>query len=91
MRLLNLSVILVAFLSCAIDKSSKGFFDNCTESSLDLSNGIRVHDSLGYFSFLMPDSSWMPKRYVGENTTGITIGDVSSDGHLYVFNASHAY
>ena len=91
MRLLNLSVILVAFLSCAIDKSSKGFFDNCTESSLDLSNGIRVHDSLGYFSFLMPDSSWMPKRYVGENTTGLTIGDVSSDEHLYVFNASHAY
>ena len=91
MRLLNLSIILVTFLSCAMDKSSKDFFDNCTESSLDLSNGIRVNDSLGYFSFMMPDSSWMPKRYVGENTTGLTIGDVSSDGHFYVFNASHAY
>ena len=40
---------------------------------------------------LMPDSSWMPKRYVGENTTGLTIGDVSSAGHFYIFNASHAY
>ena len=91
MRLLNLSIILVTFFSCAMDKSSKDFFDNCTESSVDLSNGIRVYDSLGYFSLMMPDSSWMPKRYVGENTTGLTIGDVSSDGHLYIFNASHSY
>ena len=91
MRLFNLYIILVTFLSCAIDKSSKDFFDNCTESSLDLSNEIKVYDSLGYFSFLMPDSSWMPKRYVEENTTGLTIGDVSSYGHLYLFNASHAY
>ena len=91
MRLLNLSIILVTFLSCAMDKSSRDFFDNCTEPSLDLSNGIRVYDSLGYFSFMMPDSSWMPKRYVGENTTGLTIGDVSSDRHFYIFNASHSY
>ena len=82
---------LLAFISCTRDNTLAVFYDECSGSTLSLSEGIVVSDTLGYFSYKMPDSSWLPQRSLGENTTGVTIGDISSQGHWFFFNASHYF
>ncbi|MDB2435691.1 hypothetical protein N9W65_01795 [Schleiferiaceae bacterium] len=84
-------ISLATFILCTRVNSPSVFYDDCSESTLNLSEGIVVSDTLGYFSYKLPDSSWLPQRYLGENTTGLTIGDISSEGHWFVFNASHSF
>ncbi|MDA7805648.1 hypothetical protein N9O54_05470 [Schleiferiaceae bacterium] len=91
MRLTLFLIFLAAFVSCSRINTPSVFYDDCSGSPLILSDGIEVSDTLGYFSYKMPDSSWLPQRYLGENTTGLTIGDISSEGHWFVFNASHSF
>ena len=84
-------ISLATFISCSRINTPAVFYDDCSGSNLSLSEGIVVSDTLGYFSYKMPDSSWLPQRYLGENTTGLTIGDISSQGHWFFFNASHSF
>ena len=91
MRLPLVFITLVTFISCTSLNTSTAFYDDCSGSNLSLSEAIVVSDTLGYFSYKMPDSSWLPQRYLGENTTGLTIGDISSQGHWFFFNASHSF
>jgi len=91
MRLTLFFISLAAFVSCSRINTPSVFYDDCSRSTLNLSEGIVVSDTLGYFSYKMPDSSWLPQRYLGENTTGLTIGDISSQGHWFFFNASHSF
>ena len=84
-------ISLATFISCSRINTPAVFYDDCSGSTLSLSEGIVVSDTLGYFSYKMPDSSWLPQRYLGENTTGLTIGDISSQGHWFFFNASHSF
>ena len=84
-------ISLATFISCSRINTPAVFYDDCSRSTLNLSEGIVVSDTLGYFSYKMPDSSWLPQRYLGENTTGLTIGDISSQGHWFFFNASHSF
>ena len=80
-----------SFISCTSLNTSTVFYDDCSGSTLILSDGIEVSDTLGYFSYKMPDSSWLPTRHLEENATGLTIGDLSSEGHWFLFNASHSF
>ena len=82
---------LATFISCTRVNTPAVFYDDCYMSTLSLSEAIVVSDSIGCFSYKMPDSSWLPQRYLGENTTGLTIGDISSEGHWFFFNASHSF
>ncbi|MDB3999926.1 hypothetical protein N9439_00070 [Schleiferiaceae bacterium] len=91
MRLPLVFITLATFISCSRINTSAVFYDDCSGSTLSLSEGIVVSDTLGYFSYKIPDSSWLPQRYLGENTTGLTIGDISSQGHWFFFNASHSF
>ena len=91
MRLTLFLISLATFISCSRINTPSVFYDDCSRSTLNLSEGIVVSDTLGYFSYKMPDSSWLPQRYLGENTTGLTIGFVSSQGHWFLFNASHSF
>jgi len=91
MRLSLFLLSLLAFISCTRVDTPAVFYDDCSWSTLSLSEGIVVSDTLGYFSYKMPDSSWLPQHYLGENTTGLTIGDISSQGHWFFFNASHSF
>jgi hypothetical protein len=91
MRLILFLISLATFISCSRINTPAVFYDDCSRSTLNLSEGIVVSDTLGYFSYKMPDSSWLPQRYLGENTTGLTIGDISSEGHWFFFNASHSF
>jgi len=84
-------IFLATFISCSRINTPAVFYDDCSRSTLNLSEGIVVSDTLGFFSYKMPDSSWLPQRYLGENTTGLTIGDISSQGHWFFFNASHSF
>ena len=84
-------ISLATFISCSRINTPAVFYDDCSGSNLSLSEAIVVSDTLGYFSYKMPDSSWLPQRYLGENTTGLTIGDISSQGHWFFFNASHSF
>ena len=91
MRLPLVFITLVTFISCTSLNTSNVFYDDCSRSTLILSDGIEVSDTLGYFSYKMPDSSWLPTRHLEENATGLTIGDISSEGHWFLFNASHSF
>jgi len=91
MRLPLVFITLVTFISCTSLNTSTVFYDDCSRSTLILSDGIEVSDTLGYFSYKMPDSSWLPTRHLEENATGLTIGDISSEGHWFLFNASHSF
>ena len=91
MRLTLFLISLATFISCSRINTPAVSYDDSSRSTLNLSAGIVVSDTLGYFSYKMPDSSWLPQRYLGENTTGLTIGDISSQGHWFFFNASHSF
>ena len=91
MHLTLFPIFLATFISCSRINTPAVFYDHCSGSTLSLSEGIVVSDTLGFFSYKMPDSSWLPQRYLGENTTGLTIGDISSQGHWFFFNASHSF
>ena len=84
-------IFLATFISCSRINTPAVFYDDCSGSTLNLGKAIVVSDTLGYFSYKMPDSSWLPQRYLGENTTGLTIGNISSQGHWFFFNASHSF
>ena len=84
-------ISLATFISCSRINTPAVFYDDCSRSTLNLSEGIVVSDTLGYFSYKMPDSSWLPQRSLGKNTTGLTIGDISSQGHWFFFNANHSF
>ena len=91
MRLSLFLLPLLAFISCTRVNTPEVFYDDCSGSTLSLSEAIVVSDTLGYFSYKMTDNSWLPQRYLGENSTGLTIGHVSSQGHWFFFNASHSF
>ena len=65
------------------------FFDNCDNSTLELKYGIEVRDSLGYFSFQIPDSTWKPLRFLSEKENGLTVGD-TSEGYMRFFNVNQS-
>ncbi|MCX2764946.1 hypothetical protein OQJ66_19315 [Aquimarina muelleri] len=44
-------------------------------SKMDLKNGIKVTDSLGNFSYKIPNISWEPIRFVDEEINALTVGD----------------
>jgi hypothetical protein len=65
------------------------FYNGCNTSDLNLNNGIEVTDSLEYFSYLIPDSTWMPVRSFGYNENGLTVGD-TSQGYMRFFNVNQS-
>lgn len=68
--ILGLSIL----IGCNSSNHSR-FFKDCTCTPIDLTTGITVSDSLGLFTFVIPDSSWLPMRIVGENENGLTVGE----------------
>ena len=87
-RILLILSLLILF-SCGQKKGSTNFYENCDESPLNLKNGIEVSDSLDYFSYKIPDSTWKPLRFLDDNENGLTVGD-TSQGYMRFFNVNQS-
>jgi len=70
------------------DKSNK-LFENCFNTKIDLEKSIVVSDSLGFFSFQVPDSTWKPIRLLDNHDNGLTVGDTSK-GYIRLFNVNQS-
>jgi hypothetical protein len=81
---LSMIVLMVHASSGQVEKSNS-FFDNCFHSKLNLNNSVIVSDSLEYFSFQVPDSSWKAMRFLDSAGNGVTVGDTSK-GYIRLFN-----
>jgi hypothetical protein len=57
---------------------------------MNLKNGIEFTDTLGYFSYRVPDSSWKPLRFLDDNENGLTVGDTSL-GYIRLFNVNQSH
>ena len=79
----------ICLFSCSNHEKNSNFFENCNDSMLKLENGIEVTDSLNYFSYSIPDSSWHPERFLDEKENGLTVGD-TSEGYMKLFNVNQS-
>jgi hypothetical protein len=75
--------------SCLNNKNTKFLFENCNVSDITLNKSILVTDSLGLFSFQVPDSSWKPERFLDDENNGLTVGDTSL-GFLRLLNVNQS-
>jgi hypothetical protein len=85
---MKLLTIILLITSCSTLKKSN-FFDNCSCKQVELTNGITITDSLGKFSYVIPDSLWLPQRSVGFNENGLTVGDTLL-GYIRFFNINQS-
>lgn len=80
-----LTVILIA--NCASRKNESNILSRCETTKTDYNEWILISDSLNYFSYYIPDSSWHPDRFFNENENGLTVGDTTG-GYLKFFNVN---
>ena len=83
------SVVLLT-LACNPKTEESSFFDQCPPSDLFRNGSIPFSDSLGEFSFRLPDSSWHITRYVTADENGISAGDMST-GYIRVFSVNRLH
>lgn len=76
-------------MSCGHKESPVSFYEQYNDSLINLDGGIVVTDSLGYFSFQIPDSTWAPVRFLNDIDNGLTVGDTSL-GYLRIFNVNQS-
>ncbi len=76
---------LCLFIVSCTSPSAPNIFTNCASSALNLRDGIRITDSLNHFSYVIPDSSWRPKRILDDTQNGLIVGD-SSLGYIRGFS-----
>jgi hypothetical protein len=80
---------LLILTSCGQEKIPSNFYELCDETGLNLDNGIEVSDSLGYFSYRIPDSTWKPQRILNDKENGLTVGDTAL-GYIRLFNVNQS-
>lgn len=89
MKFLPILFVMI-LVSCGNKSEPPRYLNDCADSDLNLDDGIVVSDTLGLFSFQIPDSSWNPIRTYDDDSNGLTAGDFSK-GYYRVFNVRQSY
>ena len=76
-------------MSCRQEVTPEMFLDKCNETELELINGIEVTDSLGHFSFRVPDITWQPMKFLNDKENGLVVSD-TSEGYIRVFSVNQS-
>lgn len=82
-------ILLSLYLASCSNQEGKVFFEKCDNSVLNLTKGIEITDSLNYFIYNIPDSSWHPERFLNQKENGLTVGD-TSEGYMRLFNVNQS-